>query len=151
MYTRPDIFLEISSLHLPVSRWTSVPLHNDLLNHLLLLFWTWDMIGNRAIDRTMFEEDMKSQDPDSSQSDDFCFCSPLLVNAMLALSCVRIIRRAVMQSPLLIRGSYILQMKQPTSSPTIRSQGVGLSKWNSSVSLRWREVVHPCLLRRQLY
>jgi hypothetical protein len=88
MFADPTLSVRIASLDLPVSRWTSVPIDNGTLNHILLLFWTWDMIGNRVIDRTMFEEDMRNLDFESTHQDELRFCSPFLVNAILALSCV---------------------------------------------------------------
>lgn len=88
MFAEPDAFIRTASYDLPVSQWTAVPLDNDLLNHILLLFWTWDMLGNRIIDRTMFEEDMRTLDPSANHDGELVFCSPLLINALLALSCV---------------------------------------------------------------
>ncbi|PHH80039.1 hypothetical protein CDD80_3028 [Ophiocordyceps camponoti-rufipedis] len=87
MYAETDVFVRISTDDLPLSRWTSVPIDNDTLNHILRLFWTWDMIGNRVIDRAMFERDVKNLDPAKSQRGQLCFCSSFMVNALLALSC----------------------------------------------------------------
>lgn len=72
---------------LPVSRWTTVSKDDKFLSHLLLLFWTWDTTVNRVLDRTIFEEDLKSLDPISIQ-EGLPFCSPFLVNAILALACL---------------------------------------------------------------
>jgi hypothetical protein len=47
------------------------------------------MIGNRIIDRSMFEMDMKQLDPATVHLEELCFCSPFLVNALLAYSCIR--------------------------------------------------------------
>jgi len=57
-----------------------------LLNHLLLLFWTWDTLVNRVTDRTLFEDALKRMDP--SDQEGLRFCSRFLVNALLALACV---------------------------------------------------------------
>lgn len=55
----------------------------------MLLFWTWDTVCNRIIDRTIFEEDLKNFDPTTpSAPSELRFCSPFLVNAVLAVSCV---------------------------------------------------------------
>ena len=55
----------------------------------MLLFWTWDTVCNRIIDRTIFEEDLKNLDPTTpSAPSELRFCSPFLVNAVLAVSCV---------------------------------------------------------------
>lgn len=53
-----------------------------------MLFWTWDCLVNRVIDRAMFEEDMRNLDPATMQSQELAFCSPFLANALLALACV---------------------------------------------------------------
>ena len=55
----------------------------------MLLFWTWDTVCNRIIDRMIFEEDLKNLDPTTpSALSELRFCSPFLVNAVLAVSCV---------------------------------------------------------------
>ncbi|RFN51860.1 hypothetical protein FIE12Z_3821 [Fusarium flagelliforme] len=47
-----------------------------------------DTIGNRVIDRTMFEEDLKALNPNApNQPNKLRFCSPFLINALLAVSC----------------------------------------------------------------
>lgn len=84
----PEAPVSISTLDLPVSHWTSVPLDNGLLNHILLLFWTWDTFINRVIDRTMFEESMKTLGWTIQRPDGLVFCSPFLVNCLLAVGCV---------------------------------------------------------------
>ncbi|KAJ4247770.1 hypothetical protein NW762_012979 [Fusarium torreyae] len=87
--TEDTIFVDLPGYALPLSRWTNV-YHNDkLLSHLLLLFWTWDTVCNRIIDRSVFEEDLKNLDPNTtSTSSQLHFCSPFLVNALLAVSCL---------------------------------------------------------------
>ncbi|KAK7592059.1 hypothetical protein V3481_006693 [Fusarium oxysporum f. sp. vasinfectum] len=64
---------------------------DKLLSHLLMLFWTWDTICSRVIDRNILEEDLKSLDPSSPSSSPpamLLFCSPFLINALLAVSCL---------------------------------------------------------------
>ena len=90
-HAEDSVFIDLPGYRLPISRWTTVSNNDKLLSHLMLLFWTWDTICNRVIDRTMFEEDLKSLDPlppSSSPPDMLLFCSPFLVNALLAVSCV---------------------------------------------------------------
>ncbi|EXK77642.1 hypothetical protein FOQG_17662 [Fusarium oxysporum f. sp. raphani 54005] len=88
-YAENSVFVDLLGYTLPLSRWTTVSNDDRLLSHLLLLFWTWDTIGNRVIDRTMFEEDLKTLNPSTSnQPNELRFCSPFLVNALLAVSCV---------------------------------------------------------------
>ncbi|KAF9766187.1 hypothetical protein IL306_001433 [Fusarium sp. DS 682] len=74
---------------LPISRWTSVIQDDKFLSHLLLLFWTWDTACNRIIDRTIFEDDLKNLDPTTPGApSELRFCSPFLLNALLAVSCL---------------------------------------------------------------
>lgn len=76
---------------LPFSRWTNVIQDDKLLSHLLLLFWTWDTSCNRIIDRAIFEDDLKNLSPTTQGVPSALrFCSPFLVNAILAVSCVSI-------------------------------------------------------------
>lgn len=86
MYGNSSTILYLTSSALPISRWTAVSTDEKLLNHLLLLFWTWDTPVNRVIDRTLFEDALKDMDP--SDQEVLRFCSPFLVNALLALACV---------------------------------------------------------------
>lgn len=50
------------------------------MNHLLALFWAWDNVVEPSLFRPLFEEDLCNNGD--------TFCSPFLVNALLALSCV---------------------------------------------------------------
>ncbi|RKK26441.1 hypothetical protein BFJ67_g16650 [Fusarium oxysporum f. sp. cepae] len=84
-FSSSDLFVRLSSLQLPISRWTTVSLSNELLNHIMLLFWTWDSRANRVLDRKMFEEDLQNLDPTSVSNGALRFCSPFLVNALLAV------------------------------------------------------------------
>ncbi len=84
----------LPGLTLPLSAWTAVSDDNAFLNHLLMLFWTWDTFMNRILDRAALEADLRSLDPPAAAGSPppprgLCFCSPFLVNALLALSCVR--------------------------------------------------------------
>jgi hypothetical protein len=82
-------FVDLAGFTLPLSRWTNAHHDDKLLSHLLLLFWTWDTACNRVIDRTLFEEDLRNLDPSApSALSELRFCSPFLVNAILAVSCV---------------------------------------------------------------
>ncbi|KAH7189822.1 hypothetical protein DER44DRAFT_635873, partial [Fusarium oxysporum] len=55
---------------------------------IMLLFWTWDSKANRVLDRKMFEEDLQNLDPTSVSNGALRFCSPFLVNALLAVGCM---------------------------------------------------------------
>ncbi|KAJ3532496.1 hypothetical protein NM208_g8413 [Fusarium decemcellulare] len=86
MYVGDNVFIDLPGYTLPLSKWTSVLNNDRLLGHLLLLFWTWDTICNRILDRTMFETDLKALDPSvAARPHELRFCSPFLVNALLAL------------------------------------------------------------------
>lgn len=80
-----DAPVDLLVFTLPVSRWTTTCSDNQLLNHLLTLFWTWDNTVEPSLYRPLFEEDLANSDPRMSKD---AFCSPFLVNALLALSCV---------------------------------------------------------------
>lgn len=58
------------------------------MNHLLHLFWTWDSNVQPSVFRPLFEEDLLHGDARASTPDKHTFCSPFLVNALLALGCV---------------------------------------------------------------
>ena len=84
-----DLFVNVPALFkLDIARWTTVPLSNSLLNHLLALFWTWDNSVERLIYRPMFEDDLVAMHPYEDDHQKRRFCSPFLVNALLALGCV---------------------------------------------------------------
>lgn len=83
--------IDLQGHTLPFSRWTNVIQNDKLLSHLLLLFWTWDTSCNRIIDRAIFEDDLKNLNPTTQGVPSALrFCSPFLVNAILAVSCVSI-------------------------------------------------------------
>ncbi|RKK79041.1 hypothetical protein BFJ71_g16347 [Fusarium oxysporum] len=99
-YAENSVFVDLPGYTLPISRWTTVSNDDTLLSHLLLLFWTWDTIGNRVIDRTMFEEDLKTLNPNTpNQPNELRFCSPFFVNALLAVSCVYTTNQATFLLP----------------------------------------------------
>ncbi|KAH7192564.1 uncharacterized protein B0J16DRAFT_62594 [Fusarium flagelliforme] len=84
-----DVFIDLPGYTLPLSKWTDAYHDDKLLSHLMLLFWAWDTVCNRIIDRTIFEEDLKNLDPTTlGAPSELRFCSPFLVNAILAVSCL---------------------------------------------------------------
>jgi hypothetical protein len=87
-YEDYDMFVDVPGHDLEIYRWTTVPMDNRLMNHLLTLFWTWDTIVERLLYRPIFEEDLTKLDPLDTDVRIRRFCSPFLVNALLALSCV---------------------------------------------------------------
>ena len=86
-YVNKDIFVDVPSQNLPLSRWTEASNDNRLMNHLLRMFWTWDNIVEKCFYRPIFEEDVTTLDPRPGE-DRGRFCSRFLVNALLAAGCV---------------------------------------------------------------
>lgn len=76
---------------LPVSSWTRLSTDDKHLTHLLDLFWTWENTVSRAIHRDTFRDALMATFPANTQNDRGTFqpCSSFLVNAMLAVGCVR--------------------------------------------------------------
>ena len=67
----------------PSRPWTSITYDDELVSHLVTLYFTWDHPFVQFLDRDLFLDDMRS----GSTS----FCSPFLVHAMLAQAAVRIL------------------------------------------------------------
>lgn len=67
----------------PAKPWTSVTDDDDLISHLVSLYMTWDYPFFAFFDRKTFLENMQKGNLNSD------FCSPFLVNALLANACVR--------------------------------------------------------------
>ncbi|RLL94262.1 hypothetical protein CFD26_101717 [Aspergillus turcosus] len=65
----------------PAAPWTTVTVDDDHVSHLILLWFTWVHPFYNWIDRDLFLRDMQSGKLDSK------FCSPFLVNAILADAC----------------------------------------------------------------
>ncbi|KAF4999111.1 hypothetical protein FGRMN_2674 [Fusarium graminum] len=85
-FSEDTVLVDLPGQALPLSRWTNVYHDDKTLSHLLLLFWTWDTSCNRVIDRTLFEDDLRNLDPSARGApSELRFCSPFLVNAILAL------------------------------------------------------------------
>ncbi|OHW97685.1 C6 transcription factor [Colletotrichum incanum] len=78
---------------LPVSRWTIVSQDNKLLTYLIDLFWTWDGTLSHLIDRELFVSGLSSARPTSSTGRQRRFCSPFLVNAILAVTSLHATRK----------------------------------------------------------
>ncbi|KAH7131630.1 putative C6 transcription factor [Dactylonectria estremocensis] len=98
-YVNDDIFIDISARTLPLSRWTTVSADDKLMNHLLNMFLTWDNIVERAIYRPMFQEDAVTMDPQSAHHQPGSFCTQVLVNALLAASCLYTLDPATFKYP----------------------------------------------------
>lgn len=85
-YVEKDMHVDHSVLITP---WTNVSDDNNLMHHLLSLFWTWDNHVERVLYRPLFEEDLSRDYKDYWSTPTHAFCSPFLVNALLAVGSVR--------------------------------------------------------------
>ncbi|ODM18206.1 hypothetical protein SI65_06077 [Aspergillus cristatus] len=65
----------------PAKPWTTVTEDDDLVSHLISLYFTWDYPFYSFLDRDVFLRHMAMGNLDSE------FCSPFLVNAILANAC----------------------------------------------------------------
>ncbi|CAG7926144.1 unnamed protein product [Penicillium olsonii] len=65
----------------PAKPWTNVTDDDELVSHLVSLYMTWDYPFYAFFDRTTFLENMEKGNLNSD------FCSPFLVNALLANAC----------------------------------------------------------------
>lgn len=67
----------------PAQPWTTVTSDDDLVSHLISMWFTWSDWTFAYVDRDLFVKDMAAGSLKCE------YCSPLLVNAMLAQACVR--------------------------------------------------------------
>ncbi|KAL5358896.1 fungal-specific transcription factor domain-containing protein [Aspergillus floccosus] len=65
----------------PAQPWTAVTDDSELVSHLVSLYFTWDYPFHSFLDREVFLAHMSRGDRNSD------FCSPFLVNALLANAC----------------------------------------------------------------
>ncbi|GKT92579.1 C6 transcription factor [Colletotrichum tofieldiae] len=78
---------------LPVSCWTVVSQDNKLLTYLVDMFWTWDGTLSHLIDRELFIGDLSAAGPNFSAGQQRGFCSPFLVNTILAVASLHATRK----------------------------------------------------------
>lgn len=69
----------------PALPWTQVTTDDDFVSHLISTYFTWYHPAYPCLDQDVFLAEMRSKNIES------LFCSPLLVNAMLAVACVSLI------------------------------------------------------------
>lgn len=74
--------IDVPLIRVPAKPWTSVAHSDSDVSHLISVYFTWQNHGYPSVDQDVFVRAMQSG---SIESD---FCSPLLVNAMLANACV---------------------------------------------------------------
>ncbi|KAJ5180591.1 hypothetical protein N7492_003801 [Penicillium capsulatum] len=77
----PKELSDILLFRVPAFPWTTVIEDDDFVSHLLSLWFTWSHPFLNWIDKDLFLRDMRSKDQNSS------FCSPFLVNIILADAC----------------------------------------------------------------
>ncbi|OHE97140.1 hypothetical protein CORC01_07581, partial [Colletotrichum orchidophilum] len=84
---------------LPISRWTNVLQDNQVLTHLLHLFWTWDSTLSNIVDKGRFFADLCSDVPELTLGSQKVFCSSFLVNAILAVSALHSAKKCYVFDP----------------------------------------------------
>lgn len=77
-----DYLCDTPPYRVPAAPWTTVTEDDDLVSHLVSTYCTWYHPAYPCLIRDLFINDMDSGNLDSK------YCSPALVNAMLALACV---------------------------------------------------------------
>ncbi|EAW13913.1 fungal specific transcription factor domain-containing protein [Aspergillus clavatus NRRL 1] len=71
---------DIPLVQVPAKPWTTVTDANQLVSHLVSLYFTWDHPLLQIVDQKLFLQHMKAGVADSE------FCTPLLANSMLAMA-----------------------------------------------------------------
>ncbi|KAJ6032138.1 Transcription factor [Penicillium herquei] len=71
---------DVPLFNVPAKPWTAITIDNDLVSHLVSLYFTWDHPCAQFLDQRIFLEHMRRGLSDSE------FCSPVLVNAILAVA-----------------------------------------------------------------
>ncbi|KAJ5938124.1 hypothetical protein N7454_004466 [Penicillium verhagenii] len=77
----PKRLSDIVLFQVPAAPWTSVTKDNEFVSHLISMWFSWTHPFLNWIDRDLFIRDMQSGNLDSE------FCSPFLVNIILADAC----------------------------------------------------------------
>ncbi|KAJ5565590.1 hypothetical protein N7535_007228 [Penicillium sp. DV-2018c] len=80
-YMDVNRIVDIAPFQVPAQPWTSITEDDAFVSHLISLYFTWQHPILNWIDRDLFLADMQSGRLESR------FCSPLLVNSMLAIAC----------------------------------------------------------------
>ncbi|KAK6497761.1 hypothetical protein TWF481_012163 [Arthrobotrys musiformis] len=74
--------VQITIPDVPSQPWTAVTTSDEFVSHLIQLYFTWEAPVYDFVEKTPFISDMRTGNPAASR-----YCSPLLVNAMLATAC----------------------------------------------------------------
>ena len=80
--TVPDLE---ESLEDPVTSWTTVTDDSDLVTHLLDMYFTWHYTFFTILSKSLFYREFSCGKPPPERRPRVRYCTPLLVNAMLAL------------------------------------------------------------------
>lgn len=73
---------DIPLFEVPARPWTHITDSDFLVSHLVSVYFTWDHPGSQFLDQRIFLAHMKDADLKSE------FCTPLLVNSLLAMASV---------------------------------------------------------------
>ena len=71
----------------PITSWTEVTSDARLIIHLLNMYFTWHYTYFTTLSRSLFWRDFKQGKPGHEVKGRKVYCTPLLINAMLALGC----------------------------------------------------------------
>ena len=71
----------------PITSWTEVTSNLDLVAHLITMYFTWHYTYFTTLSKSLFYRDFLLGKPQPGTTRQYEYCTPLLVNAMLALGC----------------------------------------------------------------
>ena len=83
--TSPDLYQQQSEN--PISSWTNIVKDPEVILHLLNMYFTWHYTFFTTLSKGLFYSDFARGNPGPHAPRQPEYCSPLLVNAMLALGC----------------------------------------------------------------
>lgn len=104
---------DIPLFEVPAQPWTIITDDDAFVSHLISLYFTWQNPIMNWIDRDLFLADMRSGRLDSR------FCSPLLVNSILAVACVSLHTSTFFSTFLALRPLPNHYLLYHSSTPTI--------------------------------
>ena len=82
-----DEVVQYTSDQEPIASWTDVTSDVRLIIHLMNMYFTWHYSYFTTVSRSLFWRDFKQGKPSQEKRRKTVYCTPLLVNAMLALGC----------------------------------------------------------------
>jgi hypothetical protein len=126
-------------IRVPASPWTRITVDDNAVSHLVSIYFTWHHHHFPSLDRDLFVKHMKSKELSSQ------YCSPLLVNSILATASVGMRRYLRLD---LTRSRCILTIQSPSRTQKIVRQEASISwkKLRDCGTLRTAE--HRCQLCR---